>query len=101
MATRDSISVTKARLEELKRNVEAQRARRDEYSAIISQQSLGDLLLFYWLVGYTFRVIISHFISCVKPNEKSVFFYWGVCFHEVVIVCMYIQLLLQANQYQK
>lgn len=101
MATRDSISVTKARLEELKRNVGAQRARRDEYSAIISQQSLGDLLLFYWLVGYTFRVIISHFISCVKPNEKSVFFYWGVCFHEVVIVCMYIQLLLQANQYQK
>lgn len=101
MATRDSISVTKAKLEELKRNVEAQRARRDDYSAIISQQSLGDLLLFYWLVGYTFRVIISHFISCVKPNEKSVFFYWGVCFHEVVIVCMYIQLLLQANQYQK
>lgn len=45
MATRDSISVTKARLEELKRNVEAQRARRDDYSAIISQQSLGDLLL--------------------------------------------------------
>ncbi|KAH9720367.1 kinetochore protein SPC25-like [Citrus sinensis] len=41
MATRDSISVTKARLEELKRNVEAQRARRDEYSAIISQQSLA------------------------------------------------------------
>lgn len=41
MATRDSISVTKGRLEELKRNVEAQRARRDEYSAIISQQSLA------------------------------------------------------------
>lgn len=69
MATRDSISVTKARLEELKRNVGAQRARRDEYSAIISQQSLGDLLLFYWLVGYTFRVIISHFISCVKNQS--------------------------------
>lgn len=78
MATRDSISVTKARLEELKRNVEAQRARRDEYSAIISQQSLGDLLLFYWLVAYTFRVIISHFISCVKPNEKSQSFFIGV-----------------------
>lgn len=78
MATRDSISVTKARLEELKRNVEAQRARRDEYSAIISQQSLGDLLLFYWLVGYTFRVFISHFISCVKPNEKSQSFFIGV-----------------------
>ncbi|KAH9776305.1 kinetochore protein SPC25-like [Citrus sinensis] len=41
MATRDSISVTKAKLEELKRNVEAQRARRDDYSAIISQQSLA------------------------------------------------------------
>ncbi|XP_044487355.1 kinetochore protein SPC25 homolog isoform X2 [Mangifera indica] len=41
MTTRDSISATKVRLEELKKTVEAQRARRDEYAAIISQQSQG------------------------------------------------------------
>ncbi|KAK9198069.1 hypothetical protein WN944_013252 [Citrus x changshan-huyou] len=74
MATRDSISVTKARLEELKRNVEAQRARRDDYSAIISQQSLGDLLLFYWLVGYTFRFsffILVPSIALATTAEKT------------------------------
>ncbi|XP_022738294.1 probable kinetochore protein SPC25 isoform X2 [Durio zibethinus] len=41
MATRDSISAIKARVEELKRTVQVQRARRDEYGAIISQQSLA------------------------------------------------------------
>ncbi|OMO67497.1 Chromosome segregation protein Spc25 [Corchorus olitorius] len=40
MATRDSISDVKARVEELKRTVQVQRARKDEYAAIISQQSL-------------------------------------------------------------
>ncbi|KAH7550498.1 hypothetical protein JRO89_XS13G0203600 [Xanthoceras sorbifolium] len=40
MATRDSIAAKKARVEELKRSVEIQRARRDEYSAIISRQSM-------------------------------------------------------------
>ncbi|XVF09339.1 hypothetical protein REPUB_Repub07fG0083800 [Reevesia pubescens] len=41
MATRDSISAIKGRVEELKRTVQVQRARRDEYGAIISQQSLA------------------------------------------------------------
>lgn len=41
MATRDSISAVKARVEELKRNVQVQRSRREEYGSIISRQSLG------------------------------------------------------------
>ncbi|XP_007036372.2 PREDICTED: probable kinetochore protein SPC25 [Theobroma cacao] len=41
MATRDSISALKARIEELKRTIQVQRAGRDEYAAIISQQSLS------------------------------------------------------------
>ncbi|EOY20873.1 Kinetochore protein spc25, putative [Theobroma cacao] len=41
MATRDSISALKARIEELKRTIQVQRAGRDEYAAIISQQSLA------------------------------------------------------------
>ncbi|GMJ06672.1 ARGONAUTE 1 [Hibiscus trionum] len=40
MATRDSISAIKDRVEELKRTVQFQRSRRDEYGAIISRQSL-------------------------------------------------------------
>lgn len=39
MATMDSLSVTRARIEELKRIVEDQKARKHEYAAIISQQS--------------------------------------------------------------
>ncbi|CAI9753956.1 unnamed protein product [Fraxinus pennsylvanica] len=39
MAIRDSISETKARIEELKAIVENQRAKKDEYANIISQQS--------------------------------------------------------------
>ena len=42
MATMDSISATKARLEELKGIVEDQRARKDEYAAIISRQTDGN-----------------------------------------------------------
>ncbi|KAG8484120.1 hypothetical protein CXB51_022951 [Gossypium anomalum] len=41
MATRDSISAIKARVEEFKRTVQVQKARRDEYESIISQESLG------------------------------------------------------------
>ncbi|XP_039060567.1 kinetochore protein SPC25 homolog [Hibiscus syriacus] len=41
MDTRDSISAIKARVEKLKRSVQVQRARRDEYGSIISQESLA------------------------------------------------------------
>ncbi|XVF12181.1 hypothetical protein REPUB_Repub08aG0092100 [Reevesia pubescens] len=41
MATRDSISTIKHRVEKLRRTVQVQRNRRDEYGAIISQQSLA------------------------------------------------------------
>ncbi|XP_015578725.1 kinetochore protein SPC25 homolog isoform X1 [Ricinus communis] len=40
MAIRDSISATRARVEELKRTVQVQRAKRDEYATIISHQSI-------------------------------------------------------------
>ncbi|XWS60777.1 hypothetical protein CRYUN_Cryun07bG0066000 [Craigia yunnanensis] len=41
MATRDSISAIKARVGELKRTVQVQSGRRNEYEAIMSQQSLA------------------------------------------------------------
>ncbi|KAL6007094.1 hypothetical protein ACLOJK_032590 [Asimina triloba] len=41
IATTEVLSATKSRTEELKKFVQDQRARRDEYSAIISQQVLG------------------------------------------------------------
>lgn len=44
ISTRDSISAIKARVGELKRTVLFQRGRRDEYEAVISQQSLGNYL---------------------------------------------------------
>ena len=44
MATRDSISAIKARVGELKRTVQVQSGKRNEYEAIISQQSLGNYL---------------------------------------------------------
>ncbi|KAJ9163775.1 hypothetical protein P3X46_023407 [Hevea brasiliensis] len=40
LAIRDSISATRARIEELERTLQVQRARRDEYAAIMSQQSV-------------------------------------------------------------
>lgn len=42
MATMDSISATKTRLEELKDIVEDQRARKDEYAAIVARQTDGN-----------------------------------------------------------
>ena len=44
MATRNSISAIKTRVGELKRTVQVKRVRREEYEAIISQQSLGNYL---------------------------------------------------------
>ncbi|OWM90515.1 hypothetical protein CDL15_Pgr014818 [Punica granatum] len=41
MATTESISAIKARVEELKRILQDQKARRDEYAAIMSRESLG------------------------------------------------------------
>ncbi|XP_057995592.1 kinetochore protein SPC25 homolog isoform X2 [Hevea brasiliensis] len=41
LAIRDSISATRTRIEELKKTVLVQRARRDEYAAIMSQRPLG------------------------------------------------------------
>lgn len=44
MEIKDSISATRARVEELERIMQAQRARRDDYAAVISQQSLSNIL---------------------------------------------------------
>lgn len=41
IAIAESLSVTKARIEELKKSVKDQHSRRDEYKAIISQQLIG------------------------------------------------------------
>lgn len=42
IATMDSVSVMKARVEELRKIVEDQKQRKDEYGAILFQQSEGD-----------------------------------------------------------
>lgn len=44
MGKMDAIAAQKARVEELRRSVQEQRANRDEYAAIISQQFLGTSL---------------------------------------------------------
>lgn len=46
MAVMDSIAARKAKIEELKRTIQDQRTKRDEYAALLSQQSLGIFLLF-------------------------------------------------------
>lgn len=48
MAIMDSISATKAKIEELKRIVEEHKARKDQCAAIISQQDIGNLLSSSW-----------------------------------------------------
>lgn len=47
MATVDSISATKARVQELKRTVEDRKARNDEHAALIYQQNEGNFLPLY------------------------------------------------------
>lgn len=44
MATRESISATRARIQELQKSVLVQRARRDEYATIMSQLSFGIII---------------------------------------------------------
>lgn len=44
MATRESISATRARIHELQKSVLVQRARRDEFATIMSQLSLGIII---------------------------------------------------------
>ena len=44
MAIMDSIAAQRARVEELKRSVQVQIAKRDQYAANISQHSLGTFL---------------------------------------------------------
>ncbi|XP_028066446.1 kinetochore protein SPC25 homolog [Camellia sinensis] len=54
MAMTESISATRARIEELKRIVEDQNTRKDEYTKIISQQFEGifGFISFYYLVFF-------------------------------------------------
>ena len=58
MAIMDSIAAQRARVEELKRSVQVQSAKRDQYAAIISQHSLGTFLsscyLFVFFVSYMY-----------------------------------------------
>ncbi|KAF8399744.1 hypothetical protein HHK36_015615 [Tetracentron sinense] len=98
MATIDSISATKARVEELKRRVQDQRDRKDEYATIISQQShalttleeksnqetkhkedLEDAILWYNRVlgfriegGHGVKFIFTN-INLKNPNEEYSF----------------------------
>lgn len=69
IAIADSLSVTKARIEELKGVVEDHRARRDEYAAIISEQSNGNLLPFTrWQCK---RILLIHHNDICNPKKKN------------------------------
>lgn len=59
MAKMDAIAAQKARVEELRRSVQEQRADRDQYAAIVSQQSLGIFLSSCWL----FRTLFMNFVA--------------------------------------
>jgi hypothetical protein len=66
MAIMDSISGQKARVEELKRSVQEQKAKRNQYAATVSQQSLGIFLSSCWLVC----TLSMYFISlCAISND--------------------------------
>ena len=57
----DSIAARKARVEELKRKVQDQRAKRDEYAAIISQQLSGisrSLFSYFFFFGMLFETVL-------------------------------------------
>lgn len=59
MARMDAIAAQKARVEELRRSVQEQRANRDEYAAITSQQFLGTSLS----SCYLFRTLFMNFVA--------------------------------------
>lgn len=68
MALMDSIAARRARLEGLKRTVQEQRTKRDEYASILSKQSLGTfdrlyncLFFAFWLTWFS---IPNFLLSC-------------------------------------
>lgn len=58
MALMDSIAARKAKIEEVKRTVQDQRAKRDEYAAFVSRLSIG---IFFSCVG-GFNILIFVFV---------------------------------------
>lgn len=61
MALMDSIAARKAKIEELKRAVQDQRAKRDEYAAFVSRKSLGIFFSLCWWDGYGSFIILLLF----------------------------------------
>lgn len=59
MAKMDAIAAQKARVDELKRSVQEQKAKRDQYAAVISQQYLGIFLSLCRLVCTLFMYICN------------------------------------------
>ena len=68
MAIKDSISATKAKMEELKRAVEEHKARKDQCAAIISQQDIGN---------YFHQVDLLPYSSTPKLSMLSINFMEG------------------------
>lgn len=59
MATMESLSATKARLEELKRVVEDKRLKKDEYALILSQQSNGSFFFLDKMTSFFLNKILK------------------------------------------
>ncbi|KAB5525017.1 hypothetical protein DKX38_022766 [Salix brachista] len=77
LVTRGSISSTRARIQDLQKSVQVQRARRDEYTAIMSQQSLGHYgSLCKHPLGWDLNRTIQLLVLPSKPYLK--FAYWSL-----------------------
>lgn len=60
MAMMDSIAATKARVDKLQRVAEEQKARKDEYAGIISQQSKGSFdLVEFGLDAFHLQIFVK------------------------------------------
>lgn len=75
MTTMDSLSATRARIEELKRIVEDQKARKNEYAAIISQQSEGSFGFLF------FELVVLLLESFIKTSYSVTFYLMGFMLH--------------------
>ncbi|KAG6753140.1 hypothetical protein POTOM_043184 [Populus tomentosa] len=75
MATRESISATRARIQELQKSVLVQRARRDEYATIMSQLSLALFLLAFLTALATSEEIEHQDIDHRRDIQEAMLWY--------------------------
>lgn len=76
MATVDSLSASKARVEDLKGVIEDQKAKKDEYASIISQQSSGTFLVLCPLAWLFANICMCYqMIPKIAIRERKIFLF--------------------------